>query len=125
VKPIPLLPAAVIFSISAAPVIAQVLTPAPISEVDIPVARNGAPETLRVSRQSWAIPGQNHQPIAIPLPGFYIAHLISGHMLATIGDKTTEHLPGDFWSVPSGSSLQVKVLGEAAVLETTAFAKQQ
>jgi hypothetical protein len=35
-----------------------------------------------------------------------------------------EHLPGDYWSIKAGSAMQIKVRGEAAILETITVSKQ-
>jgi membrane-bound inhibitor of C-type lysozyme len=48
-----------------------------------------------------------------------VAHLVSGQILATIDGHTTQHLPGDYWTVKDSASMKVKVIGEVAVLETT------
>ena len=101
---------------------AQGLSPAPVYEGDTTVqAKNGASETAHVSVQSWAIAGQEQE---IPVQGFYVAHLLSGQILATIQGQTTQHLPGDYWPVKGGASMRVQAVGEVAVLETTAVSKQ-
>lgn len=117
--------ALITLAIPATGAMGQVPTPSPVSEASLTInAKNGTPQAVRVSVQSWQLAGQGHATITIPIQGFYIAHLTSGHILGTIDGKTTEHLPGDYWTVTPGAALQVKVLGEAAVLETTVVAKQ-
>jgi quercetin dioxygenase-like cupin family protein len=88
------------------------------------LAENGTTQPVHISIQSWAIAGQGPAAHEIPLRGFYVAHLISGHILATIDGQNTEHLPGDYWTIKPGAAMQVKVVGEAAVLETIVTAKQ-
>jgi hypothetical protein len=101
---------------------AQGLSPAPVYEGDTTIqARNGASEAVHVSVQSWAIAGQEQE---IPVQGFYVAHLLSGEILATIQGQTTQHLPGDYWTVKGGVSMRVQAVGEVAVLETTVVSKQ-
>jgi uncharacterized cupin superfamily protein len=101
---------------------AQALSPTPVFEGNTTMqAKNSATQTVRVSVQAWGIAGQEHE---IPLRGFYVAHLLSGHISATIDGQTTEHLPGDYWTVKPGATMQVKVIGEVAVLETTVVAKE-
>jgi len=115
----------VAIAIPLAGAMAQTLAPSTVFEANTTTpAKNGTPEAVRVSVESWGIAGQDRAIHEIPLRGFYVAHLISGHILATIDGKTTEHLPGDYWTVKPGGAMQVKVLGEFAVLETTVVAKQ-
>ena len=53
-----------------------------------------------------------------------MAHLLSGQILATVYGQTTQHLPGDYWTVKAGAAMRVKVVGEVAVLETIVVIKQ-
>ena len=102
--------------------IAQALSPTPVYEGNTTIpAKNGATQAVHVSIQSWGIAGPEHE---IPLQGFYVAHLLSGQISATIDGQTTQHLPGDYWTVKAGATMQVKVIGEVAVLETTVVSKQ-
>jgi hypothetical protein len=87
----------------------------------------GAPVDIRLSIQSWGIKGDRRAPGApqeIPLQGFYLAHLLSGEVTTTIGQETTRHSPGDYWAVKPGATMQVKALGDYAMLETTVVSKQ-
>ena len=103
-------------------VMAQAVSPTPVYEANTTVpAKNGAAQTVHVSVQSWGISGQERE---IPLNGFCVAHLLSGQILATVDGQTTQHLPGDYWTVKAGASMKVKVVGEVAVLETTVVSKQ-
>jgi quercetin dioxygenase-like cupin family protein len=112
----------ILTAIPLASAIGQALAPTPVFEET--TTTSGPEQPVRVSIQSWGISGQDHAAHEIPLPGFYVAHLISGHISATIDGRTVEHLPGDYWGVKLGSSMQVKVLGEVAVLETILVSKQ-
>jgi quercetin dioxygenase-like cupin family protein len=85
------------------------------------LTKNGTVQPVHISVQSWGIAGQEQE---IPLREFYVAHLLSGAISATIDGQTTEHLPGDYWAVKAGAAMRVKVLGEVAVLETTVVVKQ-
>ena len=124
-KPLAVLTALITLAIAGTGAVGQVLSPSPVSEASLTInAQNGTTEAVRVSVQSWQFVGQDHATFTIPLQGFYLAHVITGHVLATVGGNTTEHLPGDYWSIAPGAALQIKVLGEAAVLETTVVAKQ-
>jgi quercetin dioxygenase-like cupin family protein len=60
----------------------------------------------------------------IVLRDFYVAHLISGQLSATVDGRTKGHLPGDYWAVKAGGGMRVKAVGEVAVLETTVVTKQ-
>jgi hypothetical protein len=102
--------------------IAQALSPPPVYEGEATVtAKNGATEAVHISVQTWGIAGQEQE---ISLRGFYVAHLLTGQILATIDGQTAQHLPGDYWTVNAGSAMRVKVVGEVAVLETTVVSKQ-
>jgi hypothetical protein len=101
---------------------AQALSPTPVYEGDTAIpAKNGAMEAVRVSVQAWEISGQEQE---ISLQGFYVAHLLSGQILATIDGQMKQHLPGDYWTVKAGVAMRVKVVGEVSVLETTVVSKQ-
>jgi hypothetical protein len=101
---------------------AQTLSPTPVYEAKTTIpAKNGASEAVHISVLSWAIAGQERE---IPVQGFYVAHLLSGQILATIDGQTTQRLPGDYWTVRAGAAMRVKVVGEVAVLETTVVSKQ-
>jgi hypothetical protein len=101
--------------------IAQALSPPPAYEGEATVkAKNGSTEAVHISIQSWGIAGREQE---ISLRRFYVAHLLSGQILATIDGQTAQHLPGDYWTVNAGSAMRVKVVGEVAVLETTVVSK--
>jgi hypothetical protein len=38
--------------------------------------------------------------------------------------QTTNHLPGDYWTVKLGATMTVKALGEYAMFETIVLAKE-
>jgi hypothetical protein len=102
--------------------IAQALSPPAAYEGNATItAKTGATEAVHISVQSWGISGQEQE---IPLRGFYVAHLLTGAITATIDGQTTPHLPGDYWTVKVGAAMRVKVAGEVAVLETTVVSKQ-
>jgi hypothetical protein len=114
--------ALVVITLPSAGMMAQALSSAPVLEANTTVpAKDGAAQAVHVSVQSWGISGQEQE---IPLREFYVAHLLSGAITATIDGQTTPHLPGDYWTVKAGAAMRVKVVGEVAVLETTVVAKQ-
>jgi hypothetical protein len=105
--------------------IAQTLSPSPVFEANMTTpAKNGATQAVHISVQSWGIAGQDRAIHEIPLRGFYVAHLISGSISTTIDGETSKQPPGAYWTVKAGATMQVKVLGAVAVLETTVVAKQ-
>ena len=117
--------ALVLSAIPLAGAIAETLSPSPVFEGNTTTpAKNGATQLVHVSVQSWEIADQNDAPHEIPLRGFYVAHLLSGDISTTIDGETTNQSPGAYWTVKAGATMQVNVLGEFAVLETTVAAKQ-
>ena len=90
-------------AIPLAGVIAGTLSPTPVfdGKTTMP-AKDGTMQTVHVIVQSWDIAGQDHATQEIPLRGFYLAHLLGGHISATIGGQTVEHLPGDYWTIKPG-----------------------
>jgi len=98
----------------------------PIPEFDTKVmtpALGGGSLPVRITVKSWEL-GNLDGVQEIPLQGFYIAHLLSGEINSTVEGQTAPRTTGDYWSVKSGAAMQVEVLGESAVLETIAVAKQ-
>jgi quercetin dioxygenase-like cupin family protein len=94
---------------------------------DAKAAVAGAPGAARISVTSWGISGdrRGNSPVQqIPLQGFYLAHLLSGEILATIDGETTRRSPGDYWAVKPGAIMQVRTIGDYAMLETTVISKQ-
>jgi hypothetical protein len=87
-------------------------------------ARGGADQPVHVVAQSWEMSGPQSRTHAIPLQRFYIAHLLSGAISTTIDGQTTKPSPGAYWPVKAGSTMQIRVLGEYAVVETIAISKQ-
>src|SRR5262249_61378956 len=100
---------------ASAPPVCEGNTPAP--------AKNGPAQPVHASIQLWKIAGRNGATQEIPLRGFYVAHLLAGQVLSTIDQQTSQQAPGDYWTVKADSTLQIKVLGEFAVLETIAVLK--
>ena len=79
-----------------------------------------------LSIQSWGITGDRRGGSVlqeIPLQGFYLARLRSGEITSTIGGVTTHRSAGDYWDVGPGATMQVKALGDYAMLETTVVSK--
>jgi uncharacterized cupin superfamily protein len=101
---------------------AQTLSPSPVYEGDTTIrAKNGIMESAHVSVKAWAVTRQEEE---IPLRGFYVAHLLTGQVDVTIDGQTTQHLPGDYWTVKAGAIMKARTSGDVAVLETTVVGKQ-
>jgi hypothetical protein len=101
--------------------VAQTLVPTPLFEAATTIsAKNGTVQPVHANIQSWRISGEKE----IPLRGFYVAHLLSGTISTTVAGQTTIQPPGAYWSVKENATMQVKVLGELAVLETIVITKQ-
>jgi hypothetical protein len=98
-------------------------SPAVVSTATI-VGTNNTTQPAQVSVQTWRIAHQGDAMQEIPLQEFYVAHLLSGALTATVDGVTTKYLPGEFWAVKAGSNMQVKSLGDLAVLETIVITKQ-
>jgi hypothetical protein len=114
--------------VTAAAANAQTLAPLQQFESDITVAApNGVTKAARVSVQSWGIAGRRSRQsptLQVPLTGFYLARLVSGEIQAIIDGRMSEKTTGEYWVVPTGTTMQVQAVGEQAVLETTVVAKQ-
>jgi hypothetical protein len=117
--------ACIVIALPVAAAAQTTLTPRSVFEDTIATtAANGATQPVHVVVQSWEIPKENGTTYELPLKGFYLAHLESGDISTTIDGETIEREPGAFWTVKTGATMQVKVLGEFAVIETTMPTKQ-
>jgi hypothetical protein len=83
--------------------------------------KDGTTKSAQFSIQSWGITGKDY--VTIPIHEFYVAHLISGQVSAKSEGQTVEHLPGDYWTVKPSQAMQIKAVGEIAVLETIVVSK--
>jgi hypothetical protein len=78
--------------------VSQALAPSTVFEEKTTTrAENGTAQPVRVSVQSWAFGGRENAAPEIPLRGFYVAHLLSGHVSASIDGQARDHWPGDYW----------------------------
>ena len=82
------------------------------------VDKNGAAQDVRISTQVWRVPGPSEAPQELPLRGFYIAHLLSGEIAATIDRQTIKYGSGAYWSVKPGAIMRIQTLGQLATIET-------
>lgn len=88
-----------------------------------PLPQKDAAPAGQTSIKSWKVFNRKGEVQYIPLTGFYVAHLLSGDIEATFDGQTTKFEPGAYWTVKVGATMQVKVLGEMAVLETITATK--
>jgi quercetin dioxygenase-like cupin family protein len=103
----------------------EILSPKVLFEGALPTGQQGGGQPAQTtSVKSWELPSKNEAVQDIPLTGFYVAHLLSGRLAATVDGQTSTYEPGSYWTVKTGATMQVKVLGEMAVLETIAASKQ-
>ena len=106
--------------------------PDPLANPGVRAHHDDADKGRRAKGRPYQRPGvgyrwpkySNGPTYEIPLRGFYLAHLLNGHISATIDGQTAKRSTGDYWTVKGGAAMQVKVFGEYAVLETTVVAKQ-
>jgi hypothetical protein len=99
------------------------LSPNVLFEGALPAPQKDAAPAGQASVKSWQLFNRNDAVQEIPLTGFYVAHLVSGDVAATINGQTTSYEPGSYWTVKAGATMQLKVLGEMAVLETITASK--
>src|SRR5215472_8061655 len=119
-----LITALVSIAIPLAAAVAQTLSPAVLFEEKTTTpAKNGAAQSVHISVQSWKMNGPKSVTHEMPLRGFYVAHLLGGGIVTTTDGQTIRRGPGDYWTVRAGAAMQIKVLGEFAVLETIVVAK--
>jgi quercetin dioxygenase-like cupin family protein len=106
---------------------AQSLSPAKVFDGNTTIpTKSGTAQTVHLDVEMWRISGErgeNGSAQEIPLRGFYVAHLLSGDVSATIDGQVTRHQPGGYWPVRAGATMQVKASGHA-VLETIVLTKQ-
>jgi len=75
-----------------------------------------------VTIRDWEIHGR--QKIEkFPETGALVVHLDSGRITTTIGGKQEKREPGDYWSVPAGTSMGVEVTSESAALHVVTIGK--
>jgi len=79
--------------------------------------KTGRPQELNVALRSWGIHGQQHIE-KFPEQGFLVVHLHSGKVVTVIEGKEEQRKGGDFWTLPSGSTMSVQVKSESALLQT-------
>ena len=79
--------------------------------------RDGRQKELRVSLRDWSLVGEETAR-EFPEKGLVIVHLLAGRVTTIIGNKEQERADGDFWVVPAGMPMKIRVQGEMASLRT-------
>ncbi len=77
----------------------------------------GRPMKIHVLLRNWGIRGRQYVE-QFPVQGFVIVHLHSGLVTTIIDGKEQKRTIGEFWTVPAGSSMSLRVTSESAFLET-------
>ena len=82
----------------------------------------GTAISLKVEVKEWTVT-RSAQAFEMPDQGFYIVHLISGHISTEIAGKTTERHSGDFWVVEKGQHMAISLQRpqESVGLQTVAL----
>lgn len=84
--------------------------------------KGGRTAPAQITIRDWEI----HGPQKIekfPEKGALIVHLDSGRITTTIAGKQEKREPGDYWSVPAGTSMGVEVSSESAALHVVSLGK--
>jgi hypothetical protein len=94
-----------------------------------PASPNAIAPTGHVSVQTWKLSGPKDIVHELPLHGFYLARLLSGTIAITIDGQTikqpaSKQPASAYWNVRAGATMQISVLSELAVIETTVVTKQ-
>jgi hypothetical protein len=109
---------------------AETLVPSEVFEGLVPMASpNAIAPTGHVSVQTWKLSGPKDIVHELPLHGFYLARLLSGTIAITIDGQTikqpaSKQPASAYWNVRAGATMQISVLSELAVIETTVVTKQ-
>jgi hypothetical protein len=74
---------------------------------------------LRVVIRNWGLPNGQQIP-QFPQEGFLIAQLRAGTLTTVINGERQERHEGEFWTVPTDSSMSVETGDDLASLQTVA-----
>lgn len=81
--------------------------------------KDGKVKQLQVVARNWII--DNRRNIAsFPDKGFMIVELRGGDLTTVIDGKRQKRKEGEFWTVPTGSSMGVETDNDSAVIQTFA-----
>jgi hypothetical protein len=86
------------------------------SKAAVPTSK-GSERIAQIMIQRWTLDDVGEGSQTIPISAFSVMSLRSGRVETTINGKTEERSPDDFWVARPGDRVQVRVIGENAVLE--------
>ncbi|HJR40795.1 MAG TPA: hypothetical protein VJ812_01835 [Gemmatimonadaceae bacterium] len=77
-------------------------------------------DSVRVDIRDWILaPGLRLSALEIPLRGLMIVELRGGTVTTVIDGRRVRRTPGEIWSVPAGSTMQIETGDDMATLQTT------
>ncbi len=80
-------------------------------------AKDGSAKELHVVVRNWAIhPGE--EVTRFPEKDFTVLQLVAGKVVTVIGGQEKVRTGGEFWAVPAGASMAVRVTSESASFQT-------
>jgi hypothetical protein len=77
----------------------------------------GRGKQLHVSIRRFELDADEDGAQKMSVPNFSVMTLCGGRVATTISGYTTIRETGDFWTVRPGSVIEVRVLGESAILQ--------
>jgi len=84
--------------------------------------RDGRAQALRVSLHEWTLVAGRDVP-RFPADGDLLVHLRAGRVTTTVDGQSTARSEGEFWLVPAGKAMAVRVTTEMATIETINMSK--
>ena len=98
---------------------------APLRRADETLAvtgRDGRAQALRVALQKWTLVAGRDIP-RFPADGDLLVHLRAGRVTTMIDGQSTARSEGEFWLVPAGKAMELRVTTEMATIETTSVSR--
>lgn len=80
-------------------------------------AKDGSAKELHVVVRNWAIhPGE--EVTRFPEKDFTVVQLVAGKVVTVIDGQEKARTGGEFWAIPAGASMAVRVTSESASFQT-------
>lgn len=80
-------------------------------------AKDGTAKELHVVVRNWAIhPGE--EVTRFPEKDFTVVQLVAGKVVTVINGQEKTRTGGEFWAIPAGASMAVRVTSESASFQT-------
>jgi quercetin dioxygenase-like cupin family protein len=98
---------------------------APLRRADETLAvtgRDGRAQALRIALHEWTLVA-GRDVARFPADGDVLAHLRAGRVTTTIDGQSTARSEGEFWLVPAGKAMAIRVTTEMATIETTSVSR--